>query len=378
MTPALPLVDRVDGETRIVLGPGTSDSIHAYLDELGARRAYVVTGPTLDAGPVGHRLRGALGAMLVGTYASSEPHVPTSTADVVASEARRLEADVLVGVGGGSPIGTAKAAAFRLGTSERGEDAANCYVAAVPTTYAGSEVTPVFGTTDVARGRKEVLRAVWVRPRLALYDPELAVYTPAALTAATGMNALAHCAEGLYSRAASDDDRARASVGAKTLVDHLPRCVRNLADVEERYRMYEGSIDGGLVLAHAGMALHHAICHVLGGKYRVSHGELNAIILPHALEFNLPHAEAATRELARVFGVDRGATEGSSLPEKVARATSSLVASLGLPTRLRQLRIPRPELPAAAADVMASKSLANNPRPIQSSEEVLGILQAAW
>jgi maleylacetate reductase len=374
----LRLVTRIDGDTFIVLGPGSVDALGSYLARIDAHRAYVVTGPSLDTGPVGLRVRKALGPILVGTYARVRPHVPSETAEEVAREARSLGADVLVGVGGGSPIGTAKAAAFRLGGKEGDLANSRCSVAAIPTTYAGSEVTPVFGTTDVARGRKEVIRENRVRPRLALYDPELAVYTPAELTAATGVNALAHCVEGLYSKAANDQDRVTAIEGAKLLIRHLPQSVRRPTDLVERYRLFEGSIRAGLVLAHAGMGLHHAICHVLGGRYQVSHGELNAVVLPHAMRFNLPFAEAAYRQLAVVLEIRVGSAESPISSEEVCTAVAEFVSRLKLTSRLRDLQIPRADLRAVAEEVVLSKSLLNNPRPVRDAQEVWEVLQAAW
>src|SRR5438034_8238686 len=161
----MPPIRREDGSTLIVLGPGTIDNVGSELAELGATRVYLVTGPSLASGRVGARVRRAFGGLLVGTYARSRPHVPSETMDEVVREARSLRADVLVGLGGGSPIGTAKAAAFHLQQPGGPDPPVSCIVAAIPTTYSGSEVTPVFGTTDLERHRKSVLRSDPVRPR---------------------------------------------------------------------------------------------------------------------------------------------------------------------------------------------------------------------
>ncbi len=374
----LPLLTRQDADTFIVLGPGSVDLVASHLARIGAQRAYLVTGPSLAAGPVARRVRKALGPMFVGTYTNARPHVPKETVDDVAREARSLGADVLVGVGGGSPIGTAKAAAFRIAGGGGPVASATCPVAAIPTTYAGSEVTPVFGTTDVARGRKEVVRDPRIRPRLALYDPELAVYTPPRLTAATGVNALAHCVEGLYSKDASGADRAMAVEGAVLLVDHLPKSFERPTDLVHRYRLFEGSMKAGLVLAHAGMGVHHALCHVLGGRYNVPHGELNAVVLPHAMRFNLPVAVSAYGQLAPAFHLPVHAEGSPAAAEQVCVAVADFVRELKLPSRLRELGIPKSDLPAVAEEAMQSKSLRNNPRPLRDSREALQILEAAW
>lgn len=369
----MPLVERQDGDTHIVLGLGAVRQIRGRLAGQHATRAYLVTGPSPSASPAGVRVRDALGETLVGTYMGSRPHVPQGTVEEVVRDARAARADVLVGFGGGSPIGTAKAAAFRLQESEA-ETATPCIVAAIPTTYAGSEVTPYFGTTDIDKARKSVQRSDPVRPRLALYDPELALDTPPDLTASTGVNALAHCVEALYAKDSTDADRSMALRAAGRLIETLPLAVRQPRSLLSRYRLFEGSMEAGLVLAKVGMGVHHGLCHVLGGRYRAPHGVLNGIILPHAMRFNLPVAGAAYRDLARPLHVQaRGATVG----EKVCDAVAAFVRGLGLPTRLRDLGIARADLPSLAEAALSSKSVQANPLAV-TRDGASGILEAAW
>jgi len=303
--------------------------------------------------------------------------VPEATAEEVAEEARSRKADALVGLGGGSPIGTAKAAAFRLQEASGSIRGPGCFVAAVPTTYAGSEVTPVFGTTDLDRGRKSVVRSDPIRPRLALYDPELALETPPDLTASTGVNALAHCVEALYSKDAGQEERATALRAAGRILETLPRAVEEPRNLMYRYRMFEGSMEAGLVLAKAGMGVHHGLCHVLGGRYNAPHGVLNGIILPHAMRFNLPIAGKAYRELAPLLHVPSTRSGDGALGENVCQATSEFIRGLGLPQRLRDLGIAKADLPSIAAEALESKSVRANPRPV-TVDGALEILLAAW
>ena len=370
-------VRRRDGETLIVLGPGAVDALRSLLDEIGASRPYLVTGPRIASGLVGRRVTKALGDALVGTYARSQPHVPQETAQEVAEDARSAGADVLVGLGGGSPIGTAKAAAFRLMEGRPSPTDSTCIVAAVPTTYAGSEVTPVFGTTDRERGRKSVIRSDPVRPRLALYDPELALETPPDLTASTGVNALAHCVEALYSTKAGEEDRAMALRAAGRMLEYLPRAVKGPGNLGDRYHLFEGSMEAGIVLANVGMGVHHGLCHVLGGRYGAPHGVLNGIVLPHAMRFNIPIATRAYRELAPLMGVRAAGIADANLGESVCQASSRFIHGLGLPQRLRDVGIPRRDLPAVAEEAMESKSVQANPRRVTKAD-ALGILEAAW
>src|SRR5438876_8128582 len=372
----MPLIRRQDGSTLIVLGPGTIDQVRAELADLGATRAYLVTGPSLATGLVGERVRRAFGDLLVGTYARSRPHVPSETMDEVVREARSLRADVLVSLGGGSPIGTAKAAAFQLQQPDGSDPPVSCLVAAIPTTYSGSEVTPVFGTTDLERHRKSVLRSDPVRPRLALYDPELALDTPPDLSASTGVNALAHCVEALYATDAGDDERTMALRAAGRIVEFLPRTVRDPRNLLNRYRMFEGSMLAGLVLARAGMGVHHGLCHVLGGRYNAPHGVLNAILLPHAMRFNLPVAGPAYAQLAPVFGLK--AADSPRTGEAVCRAVTDFIRQFRLPQRLREIGIPKTDLPAVAKDELQSQSVRRIPRPLRDARDALQILEAAW
>jgi maleylacetate reductase len=370
----LPLLRRREGVALIVLGPGAVDGLRGLLEDLGATRAFVVTGASLATGSGGDRVRRALGSALVGLYAKSRPHVPGQTVDEVVEEARSSNADVLVGLGGGSPIGTAKAAAFRLLEPGRGTPTPACIVAAIPTTYSGSEVTPFFGTTDLEQGRKSVLRSDPVLPRLALYDAELALDTPPDLTAATGVNALAHCVEALYAKDATDADRSMSLRAAGRLIETLPLAFREPRTLLHRYRLFEGSMEAGLVLAKVGMGVHHGLCHVLGGRYRAPHGVLNGIVLPHAMRFNLPVAEVVYRDLARPLRVEsRGADTGG----KVCDAVSRFVQALGLPARLRDLGIPEVDLSSIAEAALSSKSVQANPLPV-TLHGALEILEAAW
>src|SRR5256886_16218058 len=373
----MPRITRQEGTTLVVLGPGAVDDLRDLLGRLGSTRPYLVTGPHLAAGSGGAGVRAALGRGLVGSYAGSRPHVPAQPGDEVAKEAHPLGADALVGLGGGSPIGTAKAAAFRLQELDRSGRGSACFVAAVPTTYAGSEVTPVFGTTDLERGRKSVVRSEPVRPRLALYDPELALDTPPDLTASTGVNALAHCVEGLYSREAGEAERAMALRAAGRILEYLPRSVKEPKNLMYRYRMFEGSMEAGLVLAKAGMGVHHGLCHVLGGRTNAPHGVLNGIVLPHAMRFNLPIAGRAYRELAPLLGIRVSGAGDAALGENVCEATAGLIRSLPLPWRLSGLGIPKADLPSMAEEALGSKSGRTNPRP-GTARDALDILEAAW
>ena len=373
----MPFVIREDGDTRIVLGPGSIGRLRGLLAEIGRHRVFLVAGRSVSAGKVGARVRSVLGDALVGSFSDARSHVPVATAEKTATAADAVRSDVLLGLGGGSPIGTAKAAAALLLSKVSDSSGPKVVVAAIPTTYAGSEVTPVYGTTDLAQGRKSVAKNVAVRPRLALYDPELAIETPPELTASTGVNALAHCVEALYSTRDADAEHPMALRAAERIITHLPKAHAEPTNLYERYKLFEGSMEAGLVLAHVGMGVHHGLCHVLGGRFNAPHGDLNAIILPHAMRFNIPVAMDAYRELAPILHV--AASDDSALTgEAVCRATSDFIRHLGLRQRLRDLGIPRADLPRIAEVALQSASVRHNPRPVENAGQLLGILEAAW
>src|SRR3989449_4131437 len=166
----LPRVTRQDGETFVVLAPGCVDELSSHLTRLGRSRAYVVTGSSLGSGRIGRTVRNGLGPMMVGMFSGARPHVPIETAEQVANEAQSLNADVIIGLGGGSPIGTAKAAVARLAGGGLSSDTP-LLGAAVPTTYAGSQVTPVFRPNPLARGRKKGVRNSGIPAPIGLLDP---------------------------------------------------------------------------------------------------------------------------------------------------------------------------------------------------------------
>jgi len=163
---------------------------------------------------------------------------------------------------------------------------------------------------------------------------------------------------------------------ATLLVEHLPKAVARPEDLAHRYHLFEASMLAGLVLTRAGMGVHHGLCHVLGGRYNASHGVLNAIILPHAMRFNLPIAGLAYSQLAPVFGLKP--TDSPKTREAVCRAVTDFIRQFRLPYRLRELGIPKTDLPAVAADALQSQSVRRNPRPLRDAQDVLQILEAAW
>jgi maleylacetate reductase len=335
---------------RVVFGAGVLERIPDELDRLGAARVLLTCTPR--RGSAVERVAAAVGRRLAGVFDGARMHVPAAVVDAALAEARRVDADLCIAVGGGSAIGVAKAVALRDGPP---------YLA-VPTTYAGSEMTSIWGIT--AEGRKTTGRDPRVLARTVLYEPALTVDLPPRVTAASGMNALAHCVEALYAHDGSPVTALLAEEGIRALAAQLPAAVRDGADLEARSGALYGAWLAGCSLGAVAMGLHHRVCHALGGAFDLPHAETHAVILPHAAAFNAPAAPDAMRRAARALGAD-----------DVAAALFDLGAGMGCPASLRELGLREDQLDAAAARVVEAPY--PNPRPFDF-DGVRALLGDAW
>jgi maleylacetate reductase len=289
---------------RIVFGAGAS-RIHLApeLERLGARRALLIAASAERA--LADELVSPLGARVAGTFGDVRPHVPLEVAQAARHAARDVRADCLISVGGGSTTGAAKAVALELGIP----------IAAIPTTYAGSEMTPIYGITDGRRKRTGTSAAVV--PRLVIYDPELTFSLPPPITASSAMNAMAHAIEALYAPGANPVTALVAEEAIRALADGMPRAVADPSDPHARYRTLWGAYLAASALAVAGTSIHHKICHVLGGAYDLPHAELHAIILPHVVASKEREAPALMARVATALATDSAALALHSLVEQV-------------------------------------------------------------
>jgi alcohol dehydrogenase class IV len=265
-------------------------------------------------------------------------------------------ADAVLSVGGGSTTGTAKAIALTTGLP----------IIAVPTTYAGSEVTPVWGLTEEARKTTGVDHRVL--PRTVIYDPELTVTLPADLSAASGLNALAHCVEAFWAPRRNPISSLAAEEGIRALAAGLPSVHATPGDLAARSDLLYGAYLAGSAFAVAGSGLHHKICHALGGAYNLPHAQTHAIVLPEVLAFNAPAAPDAARRIGRAL---RGGSDGD--PVGALRALS---ARLGIPRGLRELGLEEDQIDVVAALVEPAVP-ADNPRRADRAA-LREIIHAAW
>lgn len=315
--------------------------------------------PSLAGSRHAAAVRESLAGLRVADWTEVLPHVPVQLVEKAGTLAQQQAIDVVVALGGGSAIGLAKAIAYSTTPTRP--------VVAIPTTYAGSEMTPVLGTTDKTLGQKRTVSHWRILPRVAIYDVDVTMELPPSVTASTGINALAHCVEALYSTSASPLVPPVALDGAARISRALPACVANGSDAAARREMLIAAFLAGFSLAHAGMALHHGLCHALGGGLNLSHGTVNAIMLPHVMRYNADAVGPALASVARAMGIDGDPAAG----------VADLIARLRLPQRLRDVGVAQNDLAAVAAAAMHSPAVQANPKPI-SQAQVLEVLQSAW
>jgi maleylacetate reductase len=336
---------------RVVFGAGVVKSLPDEIEHLGFERALVLCSPEQES--TGERIAAALGKRAAGVLAEARMHVPMEVADRARDRARELGADCCVAVGGGSAIGLGKAIAL----------AHSLPVVAVPTTYAGSEMTPIWGLTDA--GRKRTGRDPRVLPVSVLYDPELTLTLPVGMSVTSGMNAVAHAVEALYAPDATPIVSLMAEEGTRALADALPALVRAGGDLDARALAQYGAWLCGACLGATTMSLHHKLCHSLGGTLDLPHAPTHTVVLPHALAYNQPGAPQAVAALSRALG-------GTTDP---ARHLWELAGTLGAPRSLRELGMEEADIGRIVGEVLA------NPysNPVEVTEQGLSrLLRAAW
>jgi maleylacetate reductase len=336
--------------SRVVFGRGTLLRVAEEVDRLGCRRVLVLSGP-LQAEQA-TALQAQLGKLAAGVFAAAAMHTPVEVTDKAVGMVKSLAADGLVALGGGSATGLGKAIALRTDLPQL----------AIPTTYAGSEMTPILGETEA--GRKTTIRDLRVLPEVVVYDVELTYSLPPALSATSGMNAIAHAVEGLYAKDRNPITSLMALDGIRALASALPRIVQTPRDPDARTQALYGAWLCGTVLGSVGMALHHKLCHTLGGAFDLPHAETHTVVLPHAVAFNA----AAVPELLAPVGALLGA-------EGPGQGLFDLAQRIGAPTALRDLGMPEDALDRAAT--LACEQPYWNPRPL-SAAAIRLLLADAW
>jgi len=336
--------------SRVVFGAGSLQQLAREIERLGAKRALVLCTPEQAA--MAQRVAELLGERAAGIFAKAVMHVPIESAREARDEARRLGADCAVAIGGGSTTGLGKAIALDSGLP----------ILAIPTTYAGSEMTSIYGLTDA--GVKKTGRDPRVLPRTVIYDPELTLGLPLRMTVTSALNAIAHAAEGLYAFDANPIVSMMAEEGIRALAAALPRLQEQPADLPARSDALYGAWLCGSVLGAVAMGLHHKLCHTLGGTFNLPHAEVHTVILPHALAYNAAHAPEAMRRIARALG----STSAAAGVFELSRRQQA-------PLALKDIGMPADGLDQAAE--LAVQNQYPNPRPLERAA-IRALLQRAF
>lgn len=337
--------------SRVTLRAGGLEIAAAEVERLGARRVLLIGGGRSSA-PAVERLRTALGSRLAAVVEGATQHVPDALADAAVARAAGVSADAVVTVGGGSVTGLGKAVAM----------AASIPLVAVPTTYAGSEMTSVWGRTTA--GRKVTGRDPRALPVAVVYDPELCAGMPARLAAASGMNALAHCVEALWAAGRNPITDVLAVEGARRLVAGLPRIAAGGGDTDTHAGNLVGACLAGLAFAQAGGGIHHRTCHVLGGGWGLPHAETHAVVLPYATALVAWRAPAPVGRVAGLLGAGDAPV-----------GLWALRVALGLPESLAELGMPEIGLDEAASRIVAA---APDDPLVAGEQAVRAMLEAAY
>ena len=338
---------------KVVFGAGSLQQLGVEISAMGCNRALVLCTPEQRA--LAQRVIDLLGDKAVGIFDRAAMHVPMEIAQQARAVAHELGADCAIAVGGGSTTGLGKAIALDSGLP----------ILAIPTTYAGSEMTPIYGITQA--GLKKTGRDARVLPRCVIYDPELSYSLPLDLSVTSGINAIAHAAEGLYAVDGNPIIDLMAEEGIAALGRAIPLLQLQTDDPAARHDALYGAWLCGSVLGHVGMGLHHKLCHTLGGSFNLPHAQTHTVVLPHALAYNAGAAPQAMQRIQSALGAQANTS--------AAQAVYDLAYDNGAPTSLRELGLQEHDL-AQALDI-AMQNQYPNPRPLMR-EPLRTLLQDAY
>ncbi|KAJ7921196.1 iron-containing alcohol dehydrogenase [Mycena leptocephala] len=335
---------------RVIFGRGTLSQVGHEIRTLGCSKALVLTTPSRIK--QGEALRADLGDLAIGIYSNATMHTPTNVTEEAVELAQTLGADCVIALGGGSTVGLAKAIAFRTDLPQ----------IVIPTTYSGSEATAIIGQTE--NGIKTTQKSLKVLPEVIIYDVDLTLTLPAQITVTSGINAIAHAVEALYSAESNPITDMLAEQGISRVSNGLAILSNDPQNIEARSDVLFGAWACGSCAGMVSMALHHKLCHTLGGTFNLPHAETHTVLLPHTIAYNAPFAAVAMTKAAQSLGAP-----------SAAQGVFDLAKNLGAPYSLKQLGMKEEDL-ERAVDV-AMKSPYPNPAPLER-EKLLGLLRDAY
>jgi alcohol dehydrogenase class IV len=338
--------------SRVIFGSGTLNKVTEELSRLSFSKPFILCTPEQTS--QAESLRKILNDQVAGIFAEATMHTPVEITAKAIKEAESLKSDSIISIGGGSTIGLGKAISFRTGL----------YHIAIPTTYAGSEVTPILGETQ--DGRKTTKSDPKILPGTVIYDVDLTLTLPIGLTATSGVNAIAHAVEALYARNRNPIITLMALEGIKALAEALPKVVKSPDSKEARSEALYGAWLCGTTLGSVGMSLHHKLCHTLGGSFNLPHAETHTVVLPHVLAYNAPKIPTAMEAMAKAFPDSDG---------DAVKGLNVLLEKLAVKRSLKSLGMKEEDVSKAADVAMSSPYW--NPREIEKGP-IQELIRRAW
>ena len=334
----------------VVFQAGLHRDLVPHVEATGAKRVLILTTP--HQSDLGLELAAQLGEKAAGVFCRAAMHTPVDVSEEALRHLQEVGADTVLAAGGGSTIGLGKALTLRSGVRQ----------IALPTTYAGSECTSILGQTE--NGVKSTMKEDRLRPDVVLYDPELVATLPVAMTVTSALNAMAHAVEALYAQDRSDQSTELALLGLKAFAGALPQVLKTPDDLDARLATQQGAWACGTVLGQVGMALHHKLCHTLGGSFDLPHAETHAIVLPHATAYNQMAVPDVLYPIQEIFGGD-----------SPAQALWQFAKAHGAPMALRDLGLKEADLDRATD--LAVQNPYWNPKAV-TGPDIRALLDRAW
>lgn len=374
--------------TKIISGIGSTAEIIKELNDLHAKKVLLITDPGLVQAGVAQQVVEMLkqAAVEVEIFDAVEPDPSIQVATKAAEMAKNVKANVLIALGGGSAIDTAKSAALLVTNGGYLKDYAGVNkvvkpilpLIAVPTTAGtGSEVTIFAVMSDPEKQEKFTISSALIAPAVAVLDPLLTLKLPPSVTAFTGMDALTHAIEAFTSSIAQPPTDALALSAIKLVLKHLPVAVGRGDNIKARDGMLQASLLAGIAFNNAFLGLAHAIASPLGGHFHVPHGLANAVMLPYVMEYNLPTAVRRYAEIGCALGLQAVGDTPRAVAEKTVAAITQLARDINIPEKLSNIGAKEELLPLVARDALKSIQLKFNVRNA-SEKEILALLQKAY
>jgi len=373
--------------TKIIFGENSVKDIGLEVDNLGGSKALIVTDQGVTQAGLIERVVEALGRRYVGTFDDCVQDSGFKLVNDAAEFARTKGTDILISVGGGSVIDTAKGISVLLREGGQLQDYAGVQMLnrpqtphlVIPTTAGtGSEVTWAAVIKNEERNAKETLLDYYLIPNIAILDPTMIAGLPPQITAGTGMDALTHAIEGIHAMQRQPIADAMALHAIRLISEYLPRCVENGDDLFARGQQMIAATMAGIAFGNAQVGLAHAIAHSIGALFGVPHGLANGIVLPHVMLFNLEDCADRYALIARAMDLDVRGLDDLEAGRKAAEAVWQLTKTIGLTQKLRDAGVPEEGLTEAAELSMSDASIIYNPRMVIDAEEVLAVLKQAW